>query len=281
MTALPPLRNPPSPNRGRNDTYARDLNGGKDCLIIGGGPAGLTAAVYLARFRRKVVVMDSGCSRASLIPASHNCPGFPDGVGGDELLERLRSQAAHYEVEIEAAEISVLKREGNVFEAMRAGDAGGLLDHDLPALRASTVLLATGTADVVHNIPNWIEGVRRGLVRLCPICDAYEARDQAIAIMSGSATDGVSHALFLQTYSRKITLIYMGDITFPPAERKKLRQARIDVLEDAQAEVLITGQPRPAIWLAVMRAPSSPTPRRSRVREQNSMPGRVFGSWLR
>ncbi|PTR16178.1 thioredoxin reductase (NADPH) [Nitrosospira sp. Nsp2] len=250
MSAVPPPRNPPSLNRGQNDNYGRDLNGGKDCLIIGGGPAGLTAAVYLARFRRKVVVIDSGCSRASLIPASHNCPGFPDGVGGDELLERLRCQAAHYEVEIEAAEISALKREGHVFEAMRAGDGGGFLLHDLPALRASTVLLATGTADVVHNIPNWTAGVRRGLVRLCPICDAYEARDQAIAVMSSSARDGVSHALFLQTYSRKITLIYMGDTTFPPAERKKLRQARIDVIEDAQAEVSITGQPRAAIRLS-------------------------------
>src|SRR5215217_2362317 len=71
-----------------NDGHDRCL----DCLIIGGGPAGLTAAVYLARFRRKVVVVDSGSSRASLIPASHNYPGFPDGVGGEELLARLRCQ---------------------------------------------------------------------------------------------------------------------------------------------------------------------------------------------
>ena len=121
---------------------------------------------------------------------------------------------------------------------------------DLPALRASTVLLATGTADVVRNIPNWTAGVRRGLVRLCPICDAYEARDQAIAVMSVSAKDGVSHALFLQTYSTRITLIYMGEAALPLAERKKLRQAGIDVIEDCGAEASTTEQPRPAIRLS-------------------------------
>jgi glycine/D-amino acid oxidase-like deaminating enzyme len=61
-----------------------------DTLVIGGGPAGLTAAVYLARFHRSVRVVDAGESRASLIPVSHNYPGFPDGIGGLELLERLR-----------------------------------------------------------------------------------------------------------------------------------------------------------------------------------------------
>ena len=52
-----------------------------DCLIVGGGPAGLTAAIYLARFRRDIRVIDAGSSRASLIPTSHNYPGFPEGIG--------------------------------------------------------------------------------------------------------------------------------------------------------------------------------------------------------
>jgi 2-polyprenyl-6-methoxyphenol hydroxylase-like FAD-dependent oxidoreductase len=67
-----------------------------DCVIVGGGPAGLTAALYLARFRRRIVVIDGAESRAALIPVSHNFPGFPQGVSGDELLRRLRRQSAHY-----------------------------------------------------------------------------------------------------------------------------------------------------------------------------------------
>lgn len=61
-----------------------------DCVIIGAGPAGLTGGIYLARLRRKVVVMDGGPSRAELIPLSHNYPGFPTGVSGMDLLKRLR-----------------------------------------------------------------------------------------------------------------------------------------------------------------------------------------------
>src|ERR1044072_3312698 len=71
-----------------------------DCLIIGAGPAGLTAAIYLARFRRSIRVIDGGHSRANLIPTSHNYPGFK-GVGGPELLQRLREQALRYDVPLE------------------------------------------------------------------------------------------------------------------------------------------------------------------------------------
>src|SRR5215217_7456151 len=67
-----------------------------DCLIVGGGPGGLTAAIYLARFRRRFLLVDAGQSRASRIPRSHNHPAFPDGVGGIELLERMRVQLANH-----------------------------------------------------------------------------------------------------------------------------------------------------------------------------------------
>ncbi len=89
-----------------------------DCLIIGAGPAGLAAAIYLARFRRNIVIVDNGFSRASLIPASHNCPGFPEGVSGKELLRLLRLQASHFKVRIEKGEVTALKRAGTGFEAI-------------------------------------------------------------------------------------------------------------------------------------------------------------------
>src|SRR5689334_10131808 len=81
-----------------------------DCLIVGAGPAGLTAATYLGRYRRNCIIVDSGCSRASLIPRSHNCPGFPLGVSGKELLSRLRHQAANYGVRVIAGEVTSLAR---------------------------------------------------------------------------------------------------------------------------------------------------------------------------
>jgi thioredoxin reductase (NADPH) len=71
------------------------MNSSFDCLIIGGGPAGLTAATYLARFRRRILVVDSGNSRAALIPNTHNYPAF-SGISGPNLLEKLRAQASQY-----------------------------------------------------------------------------------------------------------------------------------------------------------------------------------------
>ena len=89
-----------------------------DCLIIGGGPAGLTAAIYLARFRRRVRIVDSGASRASLIPLSHNYPGFPEGITGRDLLVRLREQARRYGATLTAGLVEELDlEEGSVFVA--------------------------------------------------------------------------------------------------------------------------------------------------------------------
>ena len=84
-----------------------------DLAIIGGGPAGLTAAIYRARFRRDVVVIDDGNSRASWIPRSHNHPGFPEGIGGDELLVRTRAQAERYGVVLHHERATALERKGD------------------------------------------------------------------------------------------------------------------------------------------------------------------------
>jgi thioredoxin reductase (NADPH) len=121
-----------------------------DRLIIGGGPAGLTSAIYLARYRRKVMVVDSHESRAALIPETHNYPGFADGVSGKKLLALLASQA----------------------------------------------------------------------IRYCPICDGYEATDQRIGVL-GTADIACNKAIFLRTFSKRVTLLAAGD---RPADDKVCRE---------------------------------------------------------
>lgn len=116
-----------------------------DCVVVGAGPASLTAAIYLARFLRRVAVLDGGASRDSLIPISHNYPGFPDGISGDELLDRLRRQAARYGARItafrayegqEAAESLPAGYRDNLHEAVRE-DRGAHGRFDEEARRRS------------------------------------------------------------------------------------------------------------------------------------------------
>jgi thioredoxin reductase (NADPH) len=86
-----------------------------DCVVIGGGPAGLTAAIYLTRYRRRVVVLDAGHSRAALIPRTRNYPGYANGISGTDLLAVLRTQAESYGVTILASEAQMIVKEGNLF----------------------------------------------------------------------------------------------------------------------------------------------------------------------
>ena len=171
-----------------------------DCVIIGGGPAGLTAAVYLARYRRRIALFDGGRSRAALIPESHNYPGFPGGVSGPGLLTALRKQAETYGVTLISAKITDLKREGGGFTA-RFGE-----QH----VQSRVVLLATGIVDKSPNLPDINEAIANGSIRYCPICDGYEATDQRIAVL-GHGQDASSKAKFLRTYSKDVTLLNLDD----------------------------------------------------------------------
>ena len=107
----------PAPSSCSSSTSAPAAEPLLDCLVVGAGPAGLTAATYLARFHRDFLVVDAGGSRARWIPTSHNCPGFPHGIGGDALLARLRTQAEGVGVRIEAGRIERLARDDGGFVA--------------------------------------------------------------------------------------------------------------------------------------------------------------------
>lgn len=137
-----------------------------DALVIGAGPAGLTAAIYLARFKRRLLVVHDGASRAGWIPLSHNHPGFPGGVSGEELLARMTAQAESFGARLRPARVEQLSLEGDGFAVTIDGEV----------VRARCVLLATGIVDNVPSIPGVEEAVRTGLMRICPICDGFEAR---------------------------------------------------------------------------------------------------------
>src|SRR5690606_27376705 len=116
-----------------------------DAIVVGGGPAGLTAATYLGRFLRSCLVLDAGDSRAKWIPESNNCPGFPNGVAGVELLRRMKAQAMEFGAHFEVAEVTGIVRDG-------AGE-GFIVAAGARSWRARCVVLATGLADRLPDVP--------------------------------------------------------------------------------------------------------------------------------
>lgn len=214
-----------------------------DCLIIGAGPAGLTAAIYLARYRRQVVLVDSGASRAALIPRSRNLPGFPHGIGGEELLRRLRLQVAQYAVPVRDDKVLALQQhDGGFSAALASGET----------LAARSVLLATGVADnqPEPGLANWDLAVKHGCLRLCPICDGFEVIDRAVAVIA-TAANRVEHALFLQAYTRQLTLFcFNAKLPLTADERLQLTDAGIAFIDEPLAGFAFTADMKPLLRLA-------------------------------
>lgn len=201
-----------------------------DALIVGGGPGGLTAAIYLARFRRRFLVVENDESRLSWIPRTHNHPGFPDGIEGPVLLKRMRAQAKRYGAQIDRALVETVRFKDGLFIAS--------LEHG-GEIRARKLLLATGVIDNEPKLPAFFQSVRKGLIRICPICDGYEVQDQAVGVI-GDGDKGAREALFLRIYTDRLTVIHVGEPkALPDESRRRLQEAGIEVIETPIEQVCI------------------------------------------
>ena len=204
-----------------------------DCLVIGGGPAGLTAAIYLSRYHLDILVVDGGKSRAAQIPCTRNHAGFPDGISGVELLERMREQAQKYGTRIESEYVTKIERDEatGVFTATwGSGEAS-----------ARSVLLATGVTnrrppmdETLHD-----EALAAGMIRYCPVCDGYEVTDKKVGVI-GSGKGGVNEAIFLRSFTADVALIAPDKATTVSSEdRSRLEEAGIEIV-DGPAEGVAT-----------------------------------------
>ena len=188
-----------------------------DCAVIGAGPAGLTAAIFLARFRRRFCLFDGGEPRAAWIPRSHNHPAFPDGIRGPDLLARLRDQLAPFGTPPIPAVVSAIQRDS----------AGFVLSSPAGPVLARGVILATGIRDRLPPMPDALAQVRAGLIRQCPVCDAWEVRGRAISVI-GHGVSAVGEALFLRHYSDRIRLMTLGrPLEVPEAAARRLIESGV------------------------------------------------------
>lgn len=202
-----------------------------DCLVIGAGPAGLTASIYLARYRRRFEVIDAEESRARLIPTSHNHAGFPGGIHGPDLLARMRVQAQKYGASITVGTVDDLTAVAGGFVASANGRT----------VETRTVLLATGVVDVEPELPDLPGAIRRGLIRHCGICDGFEVIGHRVGVL-GVGSSGLHEALFLRTYTNDVTLLSHGQpLQLSDEDLKVAESAGVRLVSDVVTAVGVEG----------------------------------------
>ena len=199
-----------------------------DVIIVGGGPAGLTAALVLGRCRRRICVIDAGAPRNAHARAAHGV-FTRDGTPPKELLRIARDQLVPYDVRIHDDEVTAIKRDSLGFVVTTRG---GLV------LEGKKLLLATGMRDRIPEQPGFRELVGRG-VYVCPYCDGWENRDRRLAAYAPAAA-GAELALSLRTWSDDVILVTPGETMSPP-DRDELARNGIPVHADDVTSLDVRG----------------------------------------
>lgn len=193
-----------------------------EIAILGAGPAGLSAALYAARFCRSTLVLHDNHSRAWRIARTYNVPGYEDGVTGPELIARMSRHASQYGAQFVEAAVATARRHNGVFELADAGDR---------IWRSQALILATGIN--LNQIPIDEEthetAIANDVLRYCPICDGYEHRGKRIAVV-GCDHSGAAEALFLRQFSDDITLLPKAEAELTAKERADLAAAGVKTI---------------------------------------------------
>ncbi len=181
-------------------------------VIIGSGPAGLTAALYAARAQLEPLVIEGEPSSTTDQPGGQlmlttdveNYPGFVDGIMGPELMGMMRAQALRFDAELRTAKVSRIDATPWPFEVW-VGDP----DADEPTVLANTLIVATGARSLMLDVPNEQRLLGYG-VSTCATCDGFFFRDHHIAV-AGGGDSAMEEALFLARFGSRVTVIHRRD----------------------------------------------------------------------
>jgi thioredoxin reductase (NADPH) len=179
-------------------------------LIIGSGPAGLTAAIYAARAQLTPIVIEGEPSSTSDQPGGQlmlttdveNYPGFPEAITGPDLMMKMREQAMRFGADLRVEKVHKLDTTVRPFRAWLAGDVE-------PSITADAVILATGARSLMLNVPGEEQYLSHGL-STCATCDGFFFRGQDIAVVGGGDS-ALEEALFLTRFASSVTLIHRRD----------------------------------------------------------------------
>ena len=175
-----------------------------DVVIVGGGPTGLTTAIYAARENLRTLVVDRSAlgGQAGVTERLDNYPGFPDGIGGADLADRFARQAARYGVELlPAVGVTGIESEGGT---ARVTTSTGQV------LMAGAVLLATGSTYRRTDAPGEADLIGAG-VHFCATCDGPFYRDADEVVVIGGGNSGFEEGLFLTQFARHVTIVERSD----------------------------------------------------------------------
>ena len=179
-------------------------------LIIGSGPAGLTAAIYVARAQLKPIVIEGEPSSTTDQPGGQlmlttdieNFPGFPEGLTGPELMMNMRAQAERFGAELRVNKVQTLDASSRPFRAW-------LTDDLEPSITADAVILATGAKSLMMNVPGEERLLSHGL-STCATCDGFFFRGHDIAVIGGGDS-AIEEATFLTRFASSVTIVHRRD----------------------------------------------------------------------
>ncbi|MFD1738368.1 NAD(P)/FAD-dependent oxidoreductase [Bacillus salitolerans] len=203
-----------------------------ECIIIGGGIAGLQAAIQLGRYKHEIVVIDKGEGRSTLCRCYHNVLGWPDGIDGNQLRQLGKIHAEKYDVQFVKDEIITAKK---------TNDGFSLQGKESNEYTCKYLLIATGIQD---NIPLSLPNLKECLgisIYLCPDCDGYEVMNKRVVVV-GAGDVGANMALTLTYWTDQLVYINHGNKEMSQNKLNELLQKKIDVIHENVTSV-ITSSP--------------------------------------
>tara|TARA_E500000331_G_scaffold203438_1_gene195195 strand:+ start:159 stop:1124 length:966 start_codon:yes stop_codon:yes gene_type:complete len=212
-----------------------------EVIIIGSGPAGLTAAIYSARADLKPLIIEGEPSSTSDQPGGQlmlttdveNFPGFPEGVMGPDLMANMRSQALRFGAEIITEKVSKVNFSNHPFEVWTNNS------NDEPTYNANSVIVSTGARSIMLGLEAENRLIGHGL-STCATCDGFFFRDQEIAVVGGGDS-ALEEAIFLSRFASKVTIIHRRDELRASKimQQRALNNPKINFLWNSTVEEII------------------------------------------
>ncbi|MFJ8243753.1 NAD(P)/FAD-dependent oxidoreductase [Peribacillus asahii] len=199
-----------------------------DCVIIGGGIAGLQAAIQLGRYKHDVLVIDSNQGRSTICRCYHNILGWPDGVSGQEIRKLGKLHAEKYGVHFLHDVVTTLQKESNHFY---------LETEQHATFEAKTIFLATGLVDHLPKLENLVTCLGTDIY-VCPDCDGYEVSGKKTVVL-GAGNTGADMAVTLAYWSNDIIYINHNQSAVDVTKLDELEKHRIKIVYEQIEKIIL------------------------------------------